>query len=579
MLDYVKRFSATEKAVFGVFVIAALVTALIMAGRVNAYFMTEVPAYGGTLHEGLVGLPHTINPVLAVTDVDRDISSLVYSGLISYRDGGEVPDLASDWKISSDGLMYTFNIRPDATFQDGTPVTSADIVFTIEKIQDPSLKSPHIADWVGITATATSPTTVSFNLKQPYSSFLSNTSIGIIPKHIWENVGNDQFIFSEYNIKPIGSGPYIVDGVSRDQGGIPISFRLSAWERYYGEMPHVEDIQFSFFPDEAHALTALENGTIDSLASVSPNEAARLSTNTGEPYKVITSPLTRIFGIFLNQSNNPALAELAVRRALDAAVDRDAIVEAAIGGYGTPLRSPLPPGVIFTTATTTQTVAASKTTTATTTPTLRPSIATAQAILEKDGWKIGDGGIYEKKVGKNPTKTLSLSLYTADVPELKRAAEIVKETWTELGASVDLKIFEPSDLYQNIIRTRLYDALLFGEAVGKDTDLYAFWHSSQRNSPGLNLSMYTNSKTDKILETLRVTTSSTTRALLLGQLDRAINADVPAILLYAPDFVYFVPKTLRNVKLGPVTTATDRWNGSAGWYLETEDVWNIFSKR
>lgn len=562
ILGYLARFSATEKVIFGVFAVAAVITALIMAAQANSYFMSEVPANGGTLHEGLVGLPHTVNPVLAVTDVDRDISSLVYAGLTRYENGQIVPDLASSWTVSPDGLTYTFDLRPKLSFQNGAPLTADDIAFTVNKIKDPALKSPRAADWSGVTAIATSTNTVIFTLKQPTGSFLANTTVGIIPKALWGNVTDEQFIFSEYNVKPIGSGPYKVASIANDQGGIPTDYRLEAWGGYHDGMPHLSNIVFSFFPDLDHALNALTSGSIDSLSSVPPAIARKLATNKGEPYRIEATPLTRIFGVFMNQNKNPILADAAVRTALNMAVDRGAVIASVLAGYGVPMSSPFPPG--FDIGTSTKLQAA--------------DFAGAQALLAKDGWKMGAAGVLEKKSSKKAASTtLSFTLYTADTADLKQAATAVESQWEKLGASVTVKVFPPAELYQNVIRTRDYDALLFGQVVTKPSDLYAFWHSSQRNAPGLNVAMYTNSKADKLLDSIRTTTSTDARNVQYAQLAQIFHDDVPAVFLYSPDFIYAVPKSLRGESLGEAATApSDRFQGVTGWYTETQRVWNIF---
>lgn len=164
-------------------------------------------------------------------------------------------------------------------------------------------------------------------------------------------------------------------------------------------------------------------------------------------------------------------------------------------------------------------------------------------------------------------------------PDLKQAAELVKNSWKALGAQVDIKVYEQNDLYQNIIRPRKYDALLFGEVIGKDRDLYAFWHSSQRNAPGLNVAMYANSKVDKLLEDMRTTSDEGVRMAKYAQFDQALRADLPAIFLYVPDFVYAVPKSVRGIKLGSMAVPSDRWNGIEKWYTETENVWKIFTNK
>lgn len=572
ILEYLKKFSATEKVVFGVLAAASIITSIAMTARANAYFMTEVPTNGGTLHEGLVGLPHAVNPILAVTDVDRDIASLVYAGLTRFKDNKIEPDLASSWEISPDGLVYTFTLKPGLTFQNGTPLTAEDVVFTVNRVKDYALKSPRAADWSGVTAEALSspgrsgesPMIIKFTLKQPYSSFLANTTLGIIPKSIWGNVTDEQFIFSEYNVRPIGAGPYKILDIKRDQGGIPTEYALEAWDGYNGNAPYIANIVFSFFPDLDRALSALASGAIDSLSSIPPGAASELASNKGEPYAIEAVPMARIFGVFFNQNKNPVLAETAVRRALDMSVDRDAIVKSVLLDYGVPVKNPFPAGLDI----------------GITAPGASQDIPTAQSLLIKNGWRTGQGGIFEKKAPKkSATTTLAFTLYTADTADLRQAAELLRNQWKKLGADVTIKVFPPAELYQNTIRTRDYDALLFGQAVGKSSDFYAFWHSSQRNSPGLNVSMYANSKADKLLERLRTATSTAARTGGYSQLSQTISEDAPAVFLYSPSLIYAVPKRLQGLQLGMAASQTDRFQYIADWYMETERVWNFFDRK
>ncbi|MEA2715013.1 MAG: peptide/nickel transport system substrate-binding protein [Candidatus Parcubacteria bacterium] len=572
ILDYIRRFSATEKGVFGILVLIAALSALIMAGSVNAYFMTEVPAHGDNLKEGVAGLPRSINPTLAISDVDRDISSLVYSGLIKWSGGELVPDLAKSYEVSADGLTYTFTLRDNLRFQDGHPLTAEDVVFTVQKIQDAALKSPRRNDWTNVTAKEISASVVEFILKQPYSPFLTNTTVGILPKHIWNGIGDDQFIFSAYNTEPVGSGPYKKNGEVRGTSGIPTEYKLSTWRGYYGTVPHLSNITFYFFADEAKALSALDAGTIDSVASVGSADAARLASDRGEAYTVLSAPLPRIFGVFFNQNQASVLADKNVRAALDMAVDRSLIVATALDGYGLPIHGPLPVGVGGTMT--------AGTASAGTTTDDGADIAGARALLEKNGWKKDPAsGIYQfQKKGAKSAVALAFDIYTADTPDLKQAAELVKNSWNALGAEVEVKIFDPGDLYQNIIRTRKYDALLFGEFIGKDRDLFAFWHSSERNAPGLNVAMYANSKADKLLEDIRTTGDEAARLAKYKQFSSLIAADIPAVFLYVPDFTYAVPKAMHNVELGAVVVPSDRFNSLADWYRSTEKVWKIFTK-
>ena len=554
--QYMSHFSATEKFIFGGLFICALTTMLILATQVNKHFLIGVPAEGGELREGVVGLPRTINPVIAITDVDRDIDSLIYAGLTRYDEEKLVPDIAKSWEISEDGLNYTFNLREDVFFQDGTPLTADDIAFTIQKIQDPDIKSPRRSDWANITAKVLTPQQIQFTLKQPYAPFLSNTTVGILPKHIWGSVSDEQFIFSQYNIEPIGAGPYKLSSVAHDNGGIPTEYHLTTWNKYYTKKPYLSAITFHFFADEENALAALDSGAIDSLAAISPTEAARLATNKAQSYTVTAAPLPRVFSVFFNQSQAPVLGDAIVREALNMSVDRTTIVEKVLSGYGSPIQGPLP----YKQATSSKDLETAH-------------IEKAQTLLEKNGWNKNADGIYEKKSQK-----LAFDIFTADSPDLKKASDDIKASWTALGASVGVKVFESGDLYQNVIRTRKYDALLFGEFIGKDRDLFAFWHSSQRNAPGLNVALYANSRADKLLEQIRTTHEENARNALFNNLYTIIEDDIPAVFLYVPDFIYVIPKKLNGVNLGTVTLPSDRFNSISTWYVNTDSVWSIFTK-
>ncbi|MDQ2932765.1 MAG: ABC transporter substrate-binding protein [bacterium] len=558
IVKYLNQFSATEKMIFGAFVLLALVTTLTMVTKTSNHFSTDIPAYGGTLREGAVGLPRNINPILAITPIDRDISALVYSGLMKYSEGKLVPDLAQSYSVSTDGLTYTFKLKSRTKFHDDAPLTADDIAFTIQKIQDPGLKSPRRPDWLDVTVEVVSPTEIKLILKQPYSPFLGNTTIGIVPKHIWEGVNNEQFIFSQYNIEPVGSGPYKLASISHDRGGIPTSYKLESWGGYYGKEPYIETISFNFFVDENRALEALDQGTIDSLPSISPVAASRLDANKAQAYTVVSTPLPRVFGVFFNQNQSPVLADSVVRRALDIAVDRKKIISNVLKGYGTALHSPVPLTSSTTTGSTFKEIG---------------DIPAAQALLEKNGWLPNAEGIYTKK-----SAVLSFDIYTADSPDLVETAELVKAAWTAMGARVTVKIYEANDLYQNIIRPRKYDALLFGEAIGKDRDVYAFWHSSQRIAPGLNVALYANSKADKLLEDIRTISNEADRNQKYEQFNSLIQDDIPAVFLYVPDFIYAIPKALKNTNFGSITMASDRWNNESTWHIETEKVWKLFVK-
>lgn len=564
--EAVRRFSLTESTIFYALAALLAISSLSLLSRVNQSFMVEIPASGGTITEGLIGLPHFINPVLAISDADRDLTALTYSGLLrATPDGTLVSDLAESYTISPDGLTYDFVLKPKITFHDNAPITADDIVFTVEKAQNPSVKSPKRPNWEGVMAEKVNSREVKLTLKQPYSPFLENATLGILPKHLWENVSEEEFPFSELNIEPVGSGPYKLKSVERNSSGIPIDYKLESFNGYNGGKIFIKNLITRFYQNSRDMVAAYENGSISSMASLSPQQALAVKTLGG---RIERTPLPRIFAVFFNQNHAPVLANKEVRQALEEAVDKEAIVQNVLGGEGIAIDSPIPPGLLEKSpATETETSLQSG----------DERVSAAKKILEDAKWKLnGDTGIYEKK-NKKETVELAFSMSTSNAPELKAAAAMLRDMWQQIGVKVDIKIFEIGELNQNVIRTRKYDALLFGEIIGRDLDLFAFWHSSQRNDPGLNIALYTNAKVDKLLDDARTTSDDSARLEKYLTLEKEIRNDVPAIFIYSPDFLYVVPKNLHGFTLGHITVPAERFLGLEKWYLETERVWKIFA--
>lgn len=563
VLRAIASFSKTEKAVFWIIAALSIIFALATIQGVSRFFMVEVPTYGGSFVEGIVGTPRFINPVLAISEADRDGTMLVYSGLLRKTAGGElVPDLASKYDISKDGLTYTFTLRDNIFFHDGAPVTTDDIEFTILKAKDPTIKSPKRPDWEGVSVQKIDGKTISFILKQPYVQFLENTTIGILPKNLWKEVPTEQFSFSDLNLKGIGSGPYAVDAVTKNSGGIPVSISFSSFKKFALGKPYVSFIDFNFYNNEEELLSGLKSGSVDNINAIMPEEAKNLK-DRGIAIRKYALP--RVYGVFFNQSSAPVFTDKSVREALNEAIDRKKIVDSVLYGYGTPIYGPIPERMDESLS---QTEEKEK---------QEELSERAKKILGNSGWKIDESDGVMKKKSKKETSILSFSISTADKPELRAVAMMLKEDWEKIGARVEIKIFELGDFNQNIIRPRKYDSMLFGEVISKDSDPYAFWHSSQRNDPGLNIALYANSKVDKILESARVTLDTKERAKKYAQFEDAIKEDIPAVFIYSPDFIYVMSPGLSGVEIGELNVPAERFLNVYKWYKETDFIWKLFN--
>ena len=558
-----KNFSPAEKAVFVLFAALLLLAAGNLALKINALFLTEVPARGGSLTEGIIGTPRFVNPLLAFSDADRDLSALIYSGLLKATPEGElIPDVAERFSVSENGLVYFFTLRQTAVFHDGSPVTADDVLFTIQKAQDPGVKSPKRANWEGVTAEKISEREITLTLKQPYAPFLENATLGILPKRLWTDANTEQFPFSPRMIDAIGSGPYQIERIKRNGSGIPILYELSPFRRYALSAPLIARLSVRFYQNETELLAALRRGEIESTNTIAP-EAAKEMRARGA--RVEQTALPRVFGVFFNQNQAALLAEREVREALALATDKTALVEKVLHGYGIPIQGPVPPLLLGKEELGKIAVPEEH----------GDRLKQAGALLQKAKWNTNENtGVREKKKGKE-TQKLAFSLATANAPELLQSAEMLKDMWGKIGVSIDVKIFETGDLNQAVIRPRKYDALLFGEIIGRDLDLFAFWHSSQRNDPGLNIALYTNSKVDKLLEDGRRIADPAKRLDAYTKATDAISRDTPAIFLYAPDFIYVLPERIKGMRLKRLTIPSERFLNIHEWYTETEKIWGF----
>jgi peptide/nickel transport system substrate-binding protein len=559
-------FSKKEWIFFVGLTTTLLISTLLILEGVNKSLMVSIPLRGGSITEGIIGAPRFINPVLANSPADLDLTSLIYSGLMRKNtDGVLIPDLAKNYEMSKDGLTYTFTLKDKISFQDGKPVMADDVVFTINEVKDSIIQSPRQVDWNGITVQKINDKTVQFTLKQPSASFLENATLGIMPNYLWNN---SPIELNNANTNPIGSGPYLIKNIVKESSGVIDSYELMPFKKFALGEPYLENLNLDFYSNENDLMEALQDGTVDQISSITPLNADILKERN---YQIESSVLSRIFGLFFNQNVNNLFTDKIIKNAIDQTIDKDKIVREVLLGYGMAIDGPIPPNLL----------PDQKTAGENNVP-REKILQDTQASLAKDGWIKGPDGFLQKtatdKKKKKTIKTLEFSISTGNAPELVKTAELIKQDLASIGMKVDLKTFEVGNLNQEVIRPRNYDALLFGEIINRESDLYAFWHSSQRKDPGLNVASYTNAKVDKLLEDGAVTLDEQGRTKKYLQFEDEIRKDVPAVFLYSPNFIYVVSENVKGLSLNHLNTPKDRFANVYLWYTKTENVWKIFNK-
>lgn len=512
-------------------------------------YSISMPAEGGALREGIIGIPRFINPLLASSDADRDLTAVVYTGLL--RNNGEgalAPFLADHYEISNDGLTYTFYLKDNLRWSDGAPLTADDVLFTISLVKDPAYRSVLRPNWEGVTAEKRDDKTIIFTLAKPYAPFLENVAIGILPKHIWRDVIAAEFTLSEKNLRPVGAGPYRIISFEQNPTGRIATFTLEPNPHYMPHAPYIKTLTFTFFTSAVELQDAYQNGIIDS-ASI-PGISSIPALSSAAP--TVSLPLPRIFGVFFNQNSSKALADDAVREALSYATDRKLLVDSVLQKQGIAITTPLPGA-------------------SDSVPMF--DIASSTAILTRAGWTDSDGdGIREKEIDK-ATVPLSFTISTSDAPDLVATARHLQDMWRAAGAHINISIFEIGDFEQDVLRPRKYEAILFGEVFGFDPDPFAFWHSSQRNDPGLNIALYTNPRADTLLEQARKQIDRAEREETYREFQRVVAQEHPAIFLYSPYYHYQPASFQQGHAITHITNPSDRFGNMHEWFIKTKKRW------
>ena len=533
------RYLKNELLVLLALIVIALVSFFGLIFEINKKFSYEVPAFGGTLEEGIIGSPRFINPLLAQTDAEWSAVSLVFTGLMRYDEKGKLSSaLLEKYEISENGLEYTVTLKDGLKWSDGKKLTADDILFTVQLAKNPLIQSPKRANWEGVEINKMDEKTVHFRLQRAYAPFLDNLTLGIIPKHLWEKFQPSQIAFSKFNTESLGAGPYKIKSIERDSLGSINSIKFSANKHFVLGKPNIKTIVLKFFANEEQAIRELKSGSIDSFGGMSPKYAKEFV----DKKTIHAIDLQRIIGIFLNQGKQKILSQKDVRRALNLAIPKQNLVEEILGNYGKPINAPLP-----------------------------------QNIAQSEGSQNFDPELARSLIEKN-AKDLKLDITTANAPELVDIANFIKKNWEEIGVEVEVKTFALTDLEQLVIGPRRYDAFLYGEeVVGENPDPFAFWHSSQRNHPGYNIALYANSKVDKLLEEVRGEQDPTKRKELYENINKEISKDIPAVFLFSPSHVYAAPKNLEGVNIETISTGSDRFSTVHKWYLKKQYVWKIFA--
>jgi peptide/nickel transport system substrate-binding protein len=510
---------------------AGVCIALIAAVVIGVHhFTAAVPTSGGTFTEGTVGQLQIVNPVLATSEIDKQVSRLVFSPLRDLT-------ATSSVTFSKTQQVWHVSLKPDAEWADGKPITAADVLFTVHAIQDPQSNSPLASSWESVSVDRTSDHDLTFTAPASYGYFKDTLdALAPVPLHVYQGLSYAAWADGDHALTPVGSGPFQFKKKTL-QNDMVTEYHLAAATTTTGQKPYIQEFVWKFFATNDDLAKSFDRGAIDGMVLLDPDAQSQVHA----PHTTTNFTLQNYYAVFANPSKNEALRDIQVRQALQNALHKDDVLK-------------LVPGATWF---------------------LDNASATPDEpakLLAAAGWQQENGGWY-KHGAKGATTQLTLTLTVPDITFLKHTADYVAQQWQASGIPTQTNIVPVATLMSDAIPNRTYELLLFGNIVSPPDDLFPFWHSSQRFHPGLNLALYSSKQVDTIVEQIRSASNASDRDRLFTQAKARLAADLPAIFLYETPYTYVTASRVHGVTGGTIVESSDRFNTVQQWYVKTHRMW------
>lgn len=544
-INIFRTFNRNERLIFSGLILAILISGGILGMLLFRAATVEMPAKSPLYIEGIVGQPVAVNPVLAgANDADHDLIRLLFSDLMG---------LTKEYKTSNDNRTWNIILKDNLRWSDGKPLTADDVIFTLDSVQSSDSRSPLSISWQGVVANRISEREVEFTLRTPYAFFSDNLrELILIPKHIWGSIPTANFRLSEFNLEPVGSGPYKFSAFEKRNDGFINSYHLVTNPDFSGDAPFINNFTVNFYQNPSELIDSFNSRKIDGFSGLNPKNIGDLKLGN----TILEKSMPRYYAIFLNKSV-PGLNEKDVVLAMNSAIDKKEIIGSVFNGKALEVNQPVLPILEGYDKENDQPIGFSP--------------EKSADLLDKAGWKLNADNIREKKSGKQ-TNTLEFSLVVPQSQPLIETADLIRKDLAAVGIRLNLITLNAADIADEIIKTRNYQMILFGNILKQNPDLFSFWHSSERFYPGLNLSLYENKKVDNLLEQVRKEPDAGKRASALSQIQQMISSDMPAIFLYSPKYLYAAPSRFGGFDEPIISVPSDRFRNVNKWYLETTRV-------
>ncbi len=511
-------------------------------------------APGGVYTEAVVGSLGRLNPLLDWNNsADRDADRLIFSGLVKFDARGlPQPDLAESWGVSADGTIYNFTLRPNARWHDGVDVSSDDVVFTIDLIKSSSLFPQDIKDlWAQIDVRQLDDKNLKFTLPEPFAPFLDYATFGILPRHLLGSTPADQMDRAEFNINPVGTGPYRFDHLIVEGGKIA-GLVLIVNDNFYLDRPFIQQVVFRYYPDSRSAFAAYEQGEVLGVSQIGLEV---LPEALQDPQlSLYTSQLPEMGMVLLNTKSQdaPFLDNAGVRRALLLGLNRNQLISAFLQGEAIVADGPILPGSWARYDGLER---------------LSYDPEAAVQLLKDEGYVIpASGGAVRAK----ENVALDFVMIHPDDALHTQIAQAIQQQWALIGVQVNLQAVPYDQLVPTYLGPRTYEAALVDLNVSRtpDPDPYPFWHQAEATG-GQNYSQWDNRAASEYLEQARTETDFTVRTRHYRNFQVIFEKELPSLPLFYPVYNYGVDAQVRGVQIASLYDPSDRFSQIGSWYLVT----------
>jgi peptide/nickel transport system substrate-binding protein len=516
--------------------------------------------FGGTeiYTEGLVsevGIQN-LNPLFVdYNAVDREISALIFSGLMKYDPAKQVvvDDMAIS-AVSEDKTEYTFTLKEGLRWHDGEPLTADDVYFTFhDVVMHPSFSNDVLkTNFAGVEIEQLDARTVKFKLEEPNVFFLSNLTTGILPKHILQNVDPFEILREEFNKKPVGSGPYMITDFPEvlSDGRMTVTLERSPYYTYSGEdNADIKFMKFVIYPNIERLIE--DSDTVNAIVKIHSKYLKNFEDQ--ERFNLIPYTPPQYSALFLNMESGIFKNNKNARIALQKAIDKEIIASNADG---------------------------------------KIRVDTPFLVLDNDEWHFQvnldeakgaakEAGYTYEHLDDDQERTGVRYNEDGEALEIKfvvrkfdestsqyldtfPVAQALKAFWESVGFSVELQFLELADFNSALI-TRDYDVVMVGQSLGYNFDAYSYWHSAQATPVGQNFSNYKSFQVDSLIEAVRSTFDLDKRRTKIEEMAAKIRDDIPAIFLYRPIYYYALDGKVENISLEGVVFPSDRFANIGQW--------------